>query len=549
MRPHHRLRRHIENRFPSLNHESSGYRWWALGTLMIGTFMAVLDASIVNVALAKIMASFGVSVEKVEWVATAYMLAFAVLLPTSSWIADSLGHKRTYMLALVFFTFGSALCGLAWNEDSLIFSRVIQAIGAGCIMPVAMTIVAEIFPPEQRGQALGIWGIAGAASATMGPTIGGYLVEYVGWRSVFYVNLPVGILGTALVLVVVREIPARRPGRFDLVGFLTMTIGLSSLLLALAQGQSKGWDSAYVHTCEVLAVIGLASFFFWEVRQREPLVDLSLFRSAGFSIINLIAFIFGVGMFGSIFLLPIFLQNMLGYPALLAGLTLLPAGLVMGIVAPLSGRLSDRIGAKPLVTLGLALMAFSMYLNSHINLLTSRETLYGWLVVRGIGMGMMFSPMTSLALSLVPRLKAGQASGLLNVIRQVGGSFGIALFGTLLTRRQLFHTVRYAEAITAQNSSALDLLHRTQGHFASLGDSASFASKKALLVLGMVVNQGAAAVGFSDCFLVAAWICAFGIIPTVFLPRWQAAGYLRRGEADRAGNLEESSVPEDIAAG
>ena len=519
MRLHHRLRGHLEDRFASLNHEHSGYRWWALGTLMIGTFMAVLDATIVNVALAKIMTTFGVGVEKVEWVATAYMLAFAVLLPTSSWIADSLGHKRTYIMALFLFTVGSALCGLAWSEDALIAFRVIQAIGAGCIMPVTMTIVAEIFPPEQRGQALGIWGIAGGASATMGPTIGGYLVDHIGWRSVFYVNLPVGIVGTALVLVILREIPARRAGRFDLMGFLTMSVGLSSLLLALAQGQSKGWDSSYIRICECVAIIGLAVFISWELRQREPLVDLSLFRSAGFSIINLIAFIFGVGMFGSTFLLPIFLQNMLGYPALLAGLTLLPSGLAMGLVAPFAGRLSDRIGAKPLVILGLAVMAYSMYLNSYINLQTSRETIYGWLILRGIGMGLMFAPMTSLALGLVPRLKAGQASGLLNVIRQLGGSFGVAIFGTLLGRRQLFHTVRYAEAITAQNLSAVELLRQIQGHFTALGDVPALASKKALTVLSMVVQREAAVTGFADCFLVAFWICALGIIPAMFLKR------------------------------
>lgn len=540
MRLHHRLRGHMEDRFASLNHEHSGYRWWALGALMIGTFMAVLDATIVNVALAKIMTTFGVDLEKVEWVATAYMLAFAVLLPTSSWIADRLGHKRTYVLALLVFTAGSALCGLAWNEDALIVSRVIQAIGAGCIMPVAMTIVAEIFPPEQRGQALGIWGIAGAASATMGPTIGGYLVDYIGWRSVFYVNLPVGIVGTALVLVVLKEIPVRRAGRFDLMGFLTMTVGLSGLLLALAQGQSKGWDSGYVRACEFLAIIGLTVFVWWELRQREPLVDLSLFRSPGFSLINLIALIFGVGMFGSTFLLPIFLQNMLGYPALLAGITLLPAGLVMGLVTPFAGRLSDSIGAKSLITVGLAIMAFSMYLNSHINLQTSRETIYGWLVLRGIGMGLMFSPMTSLALGLVPRLKAGQASGLLNVIRQVGGSFGIALFGTLLTRRQLFHTVRYSEAVTAQSLPAPELLHRLQAHFVSLGDVSPVASHKALTLLGMFSGREAAATGFSDCFLVAAWVCALGIIPALLLPR-HAPRHAGRGSAD----LEESDVPQN----
>lgn len=519
MRLHHRLRGHLEDRFPSLNHEHGGYRWWALAALMIGTFMAVLDATIVNVALAKIMTTFGVDVEKVEWIATAYMLAFAVLLPTSSWIADRFGHKRTYVIALFLFTAGSALCGLAWSENALIAFRIVQAVGAGCIMPVAMTIVSEIFPPEQRGQALGIWGIAGGASATIGPTIGGYLVDYVGWRSIFYVNLPVGIVGMIMGLVVLRETPKERPGRFDLVGFLSMTCGLCGLLLALAEGQSKGWNSIFIRTCECVAIIALAVFILWERRQKSPLVDLSLFRNYGFSIANLIAFIFGVGMFGSTFLLPIFLQNMLGYTALLAGLTLLPSGLVMGLIAPFAGRLSDRIGAKPLVILGMAVMALSMYLNSRINLETSRETIYGWLVLRGIGMGLMFSPMTSLALAMAPRTKAGQASGLLNVIRQLGGSFGVAIFGTLLARRQLFHTTRYSEAITARNMPAVQALRHIQGHFTALGDIPALASKKALALLGMIVQQQAAATGFGDCFIVAFWICLLGIVPAMFLKR------------------------------
>jgi DHA2 family multidrug resistance protein len=310
-----------------------------------------------------------------------------------------------------------------------------------------------------------------------------------------------------------------------------MTVGLSALLLALAQGQSKGWESAYIRVCEVLAAIGLGSFIWWEIRQAQPLVDLSLFRSAGFTVVNSLAFIFGLGMFGSTFLLPIFLQNMLGYPALQAGLTLLPAGLAMGITGPIAGRLSDRIGGKPLMLLGLSLMSLSMYLNSHINLLTSRETIYQWLVLRGIGMGLLFSPMTSLALGLAPRSKAGQASGLLNVIRQIGGSFGIAVFGTLVLRRQLFHAIRYSETVTAHNTSATGLLHQLQTHFASLGDTMPVASQKGLLVLGLLVQRQGAVTGFSDCFLVAAWTCAAGLIPTLFLPRRRGFGPVAQEEA------------------
>jgi DHA2 family multidrug resistance protein len=542
---HRRIRKNLEKRFTSINHNSSGYRWWALGTLMIGTFMAVLDASIVNVALSKIMTSFGVDVEKVEWVATGYMLAFAVLLPTSAWIADRLGHKRTYMLALTVFTLGSGLCGIAWNEDSLIAFRVLQGIGAGCIMPVAMTIVAEIFPSRQRGQALGIWGIAGAASAAFGPTAGGYLVEYVDWRSIFYINVPIGIIGIGMILVLLRELPSRRPGRFDLIGFITMTVGLASLLLALAQGQSKEWDSTYIRTCEALAVIGLVFFVFYELRQKEPLVSLALFRNPDFGIVNLLAFVFGLGLFGSTFLLPLFVQNLLGYSALQAGLTLLPAGFAMGLATPLAGRLSDRIGAKPLVLLGLLLLTLSLYFNSRISLLTSQETIYGWLVLRGVGMGMMFSPLMNLSLGLVPRQQAGQASGLMNVIRQIGGSFGIAIFGTLLTRRQLFHTIRYSEAITATNATALNMLGQMKSYLMLHGDVTLVASRKSQVYLGMLVGQEAAASGFADCFLVAAYICVLGLILALWLPGRKRQGLGIRGERRGVRSKGGQEQPDD----
>jgi len=233
------LRRQAVSQIASLHHEHPSYRWWVLANVMIGTFMAVLDSTIVNVALPKIMGVFGVTLDHVEWVITAYMLVFAVMLPTSGWIADHVGYKRTYMLGLTFFTLGSFLCSLSWSLDMLIAFRVVQALGAGCLVPVGMAIVTREFPVEQRGLALGFWAIASAASVSLGPMIGGYLVDNFSWHTIFDVNVPVGIIGIAATLLIQREYKSERIRSFDLLGFLSVAVFLAFLLLALTNGNAS----------------------------------------------------------------------------------------------------------------------------------------------------------------------------------------------------------------------------------------------------------------------------------------------------------------------
>jgi len=395
---------------------------------MIGTFMAVMDATIVNVGLPKIMGVFGVTLDRVEWVVTAYMLVFAVMLTTSGWIADHFGYKRTYFLALFLFTLGSFLCSTAWNLDSLIFFRVVQGAGAGLMMPVGMAIVTREFPLEQRGMALGFWGIAAAASVSLGPLIGGYLIDNFAWHTIFDINIPVGLVGLMATYIIQREFKESKTRSFDFIGFLSMATFLVFLLLALANGNAAwntgGWKSTYILTCFALSAVGLVVFLITEFTVKHPLIDLSLFRNFNFSLSNIILFVFGLGMFGSTFLMPLYLQNSLGYTAFQAGLLFLPMGVIQGLMAPVAGILSDRINPKIPAAAGILLMTLSFYLNHWLSLFSERSQISAALIVRGFGMGLLFTPISTMALAQIPPRKMAQASGMFNVIRQIGEVLG-----------------------------------------------------------------------------------------------------------------------------
>ncbi|HTY01108.1 MAG TPA: DHA2 family efflux MFS transporter permease subunit, partial [Bacteroidota bacterium] len=467
---HHRVRSALSDRFESLHHEHPSYRWWVLANVMIGTFMAVLDATIVNVGLPKIMAAFGVDVDKVEWVMTAYLLVFAVMLPTSGWVADHWGYKRTYIAALILFTLGSFLCGLAWDENALIVFRIVQGMGAGFMMPVGMAIVTREFPPEKRGIAIGFWSISAAASVSLGPLVGGYLIDNLDWQAIFDVNVPVGILGIFATMVIQREYKTEHVRSFDFVGFVSMSVFLSFLLLALSDGNAAwntgGWTSTFIISSFVISGVALIVFLIAEFTVRHPLIELELFRNFNFAVSNAVLFIFGLGMFGSTFLLPLYLQNALGYTAFQAGSVFLPVGILQGIMAPIAGVLSDRVNPKLPAIIGITLLALSLYLNGFLSLLSEHHQIMLMLYIRGFAMGLVFTPLSTMALSGVPRHKMAQASGLFNVIRQVGGSFGVAIIGTMLTRRVIYHSAMFGQAVNAQSPefsrAAAALAHHAQ---------------------------------------------------------------------------------------
>ncbi len=520
--PHNVVRGRLIERFESLHHEHESYRWWVLSNVMIGTFMAVLDATIVNVGLPKIMAAFGVDVDKVEWVMTAYLLVFAVMLPTSGWVADHWGYKRTYFAALFVFTLGSFLCGLSWNENALIVFRVIQGVGAGFLMPVGMAIVTREFPPEKRGVALGFWAISAAASVSLGPLIGGYLIDHLDWQAIFDVNVPVGIVAMFATVIIQREYKTDRVRSFDFVGFISMSVFLSFLLLALSNGNASwntgGWTSGFILICFALAVVGLVVFLITEFSVAHPLIELGLFKDYNFAIANAVLFIFGLGMFGSTFLLPLFLQNSLGYTAFQAGSVFLPVGILQGILSPISGVLADRVNPKLPAIVGIVLLAFSLYLNSSLSLFSEHDQIMVSLYIRGLALGLLFTPLSTIALSGISRNKMAQASGLFNVIRQIGGSFGVAIVGTMLTRRMIFHSAMYGQALDQYSPTFQHMAYGLQ-RFAqqAIGGTGGEAAARAKALLGEHLAQQAFVQAVNDDFLLAAGITIVGVVPILFL--------------------------------
>ena len=523
MSPHRLVRLHLINRVPSLHHEHDAYKWWVLVNVMFGTFMAVLDATIVNVALPKIMAAFGVTIDKVEWVITAYLLIFAVMLPTSGWVADHFGYKRTYFTALFIFTLGSLLCGLAWDENALIAFRVLQGIGAGFMMPVGMAIVTREFPVKQRGIALGFWAIAAAASVSLGPLAGGYLVDNISWHAIFDVNVPIGIVAMFATAVIQREYRTLHTRDFDVIGFISLSVFLSFLLLALSDGNASwntgGWTSPFILTCFALSAVGFFVFMVTELTIKHPLIELDLLKNFNFAVTNGILFIFGLGMFGSTFLLPLYLQNSLGYTALQAGAVFLPVGILQALFSPVAGIVSDRISPKIPAVIGIALLALSLYLNASLSLFSEHHQIMLPLYIRGVAMGLLFTPLSNLALADIPKQKMAQASGLFNVIRQIGGSFGVAIMGTMLTRRLIFHTAMYSASASQSSPAFQQILHEIQA-FAqqAVGGTGPAASMRAGAMIASHLAQQAFVQAVNDDFLIAAAISLAGIVP-IFLLR------------------------------
>ena len=518
----HQLKKFVRSQNATFDPTSPSYRWWLLANVMIGTFMAVLDATIVNVGLPKIMASFGVGIDKIEWVLTAYMLAMAVMLPTAGWMADKFGYKRVYFLGLFLFTFGSFLCGISPTEDILIFSRVIQGLGAGALIPVGMAIITREFPPHQRGIALGFWSVAAAASVSFGPMIGGYLVDTFNWPLIFDVNIPVGVAGMLATAIIQKEFRNPKIRSFDLIGFFSASIFLPVLLYALTEGNastnSSGWHAPYVLLCFAVSAIAFTVFIVNELLVAEPLIELRLLAKPSFGITNLVIFIFGIGMFGSTFLLPLYLQNSLGYTALQSGAVFLPVGIIQGIIAPIAGFSSDKINPKIPVIIGSLLLATSFFLNSSMSYLTEHSFIMTSLYIRGLAMGMMFSPLNTIAFREVPKEKMAQASGITNIVRQVGGSFGVAILTTILTTRVIYHAQMFGRAMDL-NSPAYQMVSRNLGHFISgaTGSVSAIATQQSQYLLFSHLNRQAFIQGIDDDFLVAAILSAVSIIPVFFL--------------------------------
>jgi DHA2 family multidrug resistance protein len=516
------MRKKLRKRTSAFHPQHDRYKWFLLANIMLGTFMAVLDSTIVNVGLPKIMASFGVGIDKIEWVITSYMLSMAVMLPTSGWLADKFGYKRLYFMGLLLFTFGSLLCGMSNDENTLILSRIIQGLGAGTIQPLGMAIITREFPPHQRGMAIGFWAIAAAASVSFGPMIGGYLVDNFNWQLIFDVNIPFGIAAMVFTIIIQKEYINKKIGNFDLVGFLSIVTFLPLMLYALSEGSaasnSEGWHAPYILVCFGISAFALAVFITRELTTKHPLIDLRLLGNYNFGMGNLVMVIFSMGMFGSTFLLPLYLQNSMGYTAVQAGSVFLPVGIIQGCMSPIAGKISDKFSPKAPMILGVIILAISFALNSQLSFLTEHSFIMTSLYLRGFGLGIVFTPLSTLSLLTMPREKMAQASGITNTVRQLGGSLGVAIFTTMLTTRVNFHMQMFGAAVQTGSQEfknvATNLAYFAQQHVGS--NMATAVQQSKYMILSHISKQAYIA-GIDDDFWMAAIITILGLIPIVIM--------------------------------
>ena len=408
-------------------------KWWTLAALSFALFMIMLDNTIVNVALPAIRKDLGITLSALEWTVTGYALTFAVLMLSGGKLADLLGRRKIFMLGLAVFTLSSLWCGLSGSATELISARAIQGVGAALMMPSTLSIITAIFPARERGAAIGIWAGVSAMALAIGPLLGGIITEHLSWNWIFYVNVPIGVIGFVVSRVVVPESrDTSHEQRLDLPGLLSSGIGLLALVYALIEANNYGWTSGRILGLFGVAVVGLAAFVVLEMRQRVPMLDLSLFKNGTFAGANTVMLLVGLAMFGVFFYNSLFIQNIMGYSAVQTGATFLPMTMLIILVAPAAGKFSDRVGSRWLMGVGMILLSVSLFTFSRLDASSDFWNLLPGLLVGGLGMAIVMTPTTAAAMGSVPVDKAGVGSAVLNSMRQVGGSLGIAVMGAIV---------------------------------------------------------------------------------------------------------------------
>jgi EmrB/QacA subfamily drug resistance transporter len=409
-------------------------RWWTLGAMCFALFMVMLDNTVVNVSLPSIQRDLHASLSSLEWTVNAYTLTFAVLMVTGGRLGDIFGRRMMFLFGVVVFGVSSAAIGFAPNDTALVAFRAVQGVGAAFMMPATLSIITQAFPPEQRGMAIGTWAGVSAMALAIGPVLGGFLTQSVSWRAIFFINPPIAVVALAVTLFATRETRDETVDRtVDFPGIAAISVGLTALVLALVEGNSWHWGSTRVISLLAVALVALIGFVVIERRIKAPMLNFAFFRSRSFLGANVTAFIVSFAMLAQFFFLALYMQNILHYSPLQAGIRFLPATVLIIFMGPIAGRLTDKVGPRSLMTAGLVVVATAIFIQSRITIHTGYLLLLPGFVLMGIGMGLVMSPMSTAAMNAVDRTKAGAASGVLSMSRMVGGTFGVAVMGALIT--------------------------------------------------------------------------------------------------------------------
>jgi len=507
--------------------------WLVAVTVGFAAFMEVLDISIANVALQHIAGSLSASQDESTWVLTSYLVTNAIVLPISGWLASTIGRKRCFIACIGGFSVTSLLCGTAPSLAALIVARGLQGITGGGLQPNAQAILTDSFLPAKRGVAFALYGIAVVFAPAIGPTLGGWITDNFTWRWVFLCNVPVGIVLSILaarVLADPPELAARRRARLgaglnlDYVGFALLVVGMGALQIVLDKGQEDDWfGSAFITRLAVISAASLVAFVVWELRRADPIVDLKLLADRNFAVGNLLMFVLGFGLLATTALLPLFVQTLLGYTATDAGLVLSPGGFALMLTMPLVGALSGKIAARLLIAFGFAGTAAALYAMTRFNGAIDYATIAWARVYQSLPLALLFIPINTAALAEMPRAKSNNASAIINMVRNLGGSFGIALATTLIARREQYHQSVLVEHVSSLDSQYNTVVHKLQQAYLAYSASAVDALQRAEAQVYKMVQQQAALLSFNDCFWIMAVILA-AMVPLVLLMRKPPAG-------------------------
>jgi MFS transporter, DHA2 family, multidrug resistance protein len=491
-------------------------KWIVALTVIIPTLIEVVDTAVVNVSLDHIRGSLSAGVDEATWTITSYLVSNAIIIPLTGWLARFFGRKRYLMFSIALFTISSFFCGCAWNLSSLIFFRVMQGIGGGALQPISQAILLETFPVVEHGMAMAIFGIGVMFAPIIGPLLGGWITDNWSWHWIFYINIPIGIISLFMVALVIKD-PAylqRVRSRIDYWGLGLITVGLGFMQIILDKGQQEDWfNSAFIVRMAVISFVALVAFVIIELQTKDPVVDLRVFKNIGFATGNFIMFFSFFVLFGTIVLLPIFLQRFLGYTAFLAGWALAPGGVATLFAMPTAGLLVKKVNPKGILIFGLLVTAYSTWVLTRITESSSLEFIIWARILMGLGLGFAFIVLTNLTLSSIPKESMGNATGVYNLIRNLGGSFGVAFVTTTLAQRSQFHQFRFSEGL-----HPLELTYQIglQKVTSLVGTGAAPQLPQSVIYQELLRQSGVFA--FRDVFFLSTMIL-LTIIPFVFFMR------------------------------
>jgi MFS transporter, DHA2 family, multidrug resistance protein len=528
----------------------SARKWAITFSVMMVTVMQILDTSITNVALPHMQGSLSAGIEEMSWVVSSYLAANAIVIPASGWLTAVFGRRRFYLICTVLFTVSSFLSGLAPNLEFLVAMRVLQGLGGGPVIPMAQAIMWEIFPLEQRGTAVAVWGVGIMLAPILGPTVGGWVVDNWSWRWIFYINLPIGIVAFFMVSIFLFDAPFhRRPRHVDILGILLMVVGFGCLQLTLDLGERRDWfDSGLIVGLAIVATCMITAFVAREFAAEEPILDLTVFNDRNFAVGTLAMFLIGFGFNSSVLLVALYTQQILGYDAWTSGLTLAPGGVGTMMALAMSGRLISLMDQRVMLAGGCLLQAFALWLMTHLTATMGYWSLAGPRFLQGFSQGFIFVPLQALALATIPTERLANSTAAYNVVRNIGGSMGIAVATTLLARRAQQHQVTLATHVNPWNPEVAARLTDWTNHFLAQGADSFTAGRRALAMLYRETLTQAQILSYADdlWLLLIAFCSVLLLTPFMSRVRTEQARARRSGdEAKPAARDEGLPAPTD----